>query len=618
MKYLIQSTFRSMSIILFLVIFSTISYQSYAGDLNKDLRKAAKKGHLDEVKSYLLTGALIDSRDNKGRTAIMLASEKGNLDVVKFFLDQGADFTLLDKNGESALSKARKNNNRRVVETLEFAQTEADQSINSYRTFLDRYPSSSYAKVATIRLEELEWEEACSNANLYSLISFINEHKKSTHIDTALALIAGQLKKVKIHITVTYPEYDYLYETVIHTMDCIGIDVASEEDNTYDSTLSFTLLGLPFTEKFTYSGNNKEYNLYTGFGIKGQIELSARSGNLTVPIAQSIINDTHESGGWIFQRTLQDEVAGTDSRDSRANDVINRYSTPQASIAQEATQRILEPAFLEVLKNALGPKRVIPLITDSKLSYYAKNTLRPYASDLIPDVIEGIIKEKGQPTESMAFLKKFSELSIKESKLSLLIDSSDPDLKINGLKILDEGLEKLGSRESQDGDIVPQAIIEVLIPQIWSEYQEVRKLARSAIRYIDKATLQLMEMLPELESRERYYAIRSFSDLQMSSEQSNTYVRIINKLNDDLAVVLAIIGDRHAGSFYDMEEKSAETTVKLLIESLDRKDISEIVVWALERCTWVRKGLITEDFGDDINKWNSWLKQVKATKGTSK
>ena len=54
----------------------------------------------DEVVSYLLDpGAHIDDRDNRGRTALMIAAEGGHAEIANLLLARGANASLRDKAG---------------------------------------------------------------------------------------------------------------------------------------------------------------------------------------------------------------------------------------------------------------------------------------------------------------------------------------------------------------------------------------------------------------------------------------------------------------------------------------------------------------------------------------
>lgn len=60
-------------------------------ELGEKLRKAAKKGTLDEVKRCLAGGADVDFKDDGGNTALMWAAFNGHLRVVEMLLEEGAD-----------------------------------------------------------------------------------------------------------------------------------------------------------------------------------------------------------------------------------------------------------------------------------------------------------------------------------------------------------------------------------------------------------------------------------------------------------------------------------------------------------------------------------------------
>ena len=77
------------------------------------------KEHLDVTKALLRAGAPVNTRDDAGETALMLAAEAGNGKAVKRLLKAGADRTLVNKEGKSATDLARENGHDRVVALLE-------------------------------------------------------------------------------------------------------------------------------------------------------------------------------------------------------------------------------------------------------------------------------------------------------------------------------------------------------------------------------------------------------------------------------------------------------------------------------------------------------------------
>lgn len=71
---------------------------------------AAERGFLDVVKLLLEKGAHIDSRDAQGNTALMKAIGGAHNEVGKLLLESGADVELKNVSGESSLSLACKEN----------------------------------------------------------------------------------------------------------------------------------------------------------------------------------------------------------------------------------------------------------------------------------------------------------------------------------------------------------------------------------------------------------------------------------------------------------------------------------------------------------------------------
>jgi len=60
-------------------------------------------GNATELIAYLLdAGAHVDDRDDRGRTALMIAAEAGRAEIVELLLKRGADPSLRDKAGHRA------------------------------------------------------------------------------------------------------------------------------------------------------------------------------------------------------------------------------------------------------------------------------------------------------------------------------------------------------------------------------------------------------------------------------------------------------------------------------------------------------------------------------------
>ncbi len=61
-----------------------------AGDINKDLFKAATKGDTAAVQALLDAGADLNAKDKEGLTALVLAQRKGQSEVVEILRKAGA------------------------------------------------------------------------------------------------------------------------------------------------------------------------------------------------------------------------------------------------------------------------------------------------------------------------------------------------------------------------------------------------------------------------------------------------------------------------------------------------------------------------------------------------
>jgi ankyrin repeat protein len=73
----------------------------------------------DEIARRLLkAGALVNARDQHGRTSLMEAAERGNSALFDVLLQAGADVRLADTQGHAALDIARAHGKQSIVERL--------------------------------------------------------------------------------------------------------------------------------------------------------------------------------------------------------------------------------------------------------------------------------------------------------------------------------------------------------------------------------------------------------------------------------------------------------------------------------------------------------------------
>jgi len=83
------------------------------------LQSAAASGDTVQTTALLNQGAALDTRDDHGRTPLMLAVMQGRLDVVRLLLNRGADPTIADGAGRTPLQQAKQQNLREIAALLE-------------------------------------------------------------------------------------------------------------------------------------------------------------------------------------------------------------------------------------------------------------------------------------------------------------------------------------------------------------------------------------------------------------------------------------------------------------------------------------------------------------------
>jgi ankyrin repeat protein len=79
------------------------------------------QGDLTQTATLLDQGAVIDARDEAGRTPLMLAVTEDRLEIVRLLLARGADPNAADNGGHTPLQQAAKRNLRDIAALLEQA-----------------------------------------------------------------------------------------------------------------------------------------------------------------------------------------------------------------------------------------------------------------------------------------------------------------------------------------------------------------------------------------------------------------------------------------------------------------------------------------------------------------
>jgi uncharacterized protein len=76
--------------------------------VNEAFLEAARLGDFDGVKFYLEEGANIETRDNRGRTAMHIAAEKGMTMTLEVLIEEGGQLNTVDHAKETPLMLAAK------------------------------------------------------------------------------------------------------------------------------------------------------------------------------------------------------------------------------------------------------------------------------------------------------------------------------------------------------------------------------------------------------------------------------------------------------------------------------------------------------------------------------
>ena len=101
------------------------------------LLDSVKAGSTAEVHKLLDGGANVESRNESGRTPLMLAALKSNAEMVKLLLEHGADVNAVDSSGMTALMWAAFGGSAESVRLLIDKGAKIDTKDQSGKTALD-------------------------------------------------------------------------------------------------------------------------------------------------------------------------------------------------------------------------------------------------------------------------------------------------------------------------------------------------------------------------------------------------------------------------------------------------------------------------------------------------
>ena len=90
--------------------------------------KSVIAGDHEALRQAVNLGWNVNSKDDKGRTALMVASFKGNIETVKFLIDKGAAIDIYSDDGHDAIELATKSGKNDIVNFLKMEISNSDVS----------------------------------------------------------------------------------------------------------------------------------------------------------------------------------------------------------------------------------------------------------------------------------------------------------------------------------------------------------------------------------------------------------------------------------------------------------------------------------------------------------
>jgi hypothetical protein len=141
-----------LSVALALVLLTALAGDLGAAGRSRALLSAAEAGDAARVRDLLKSGANVNARDERGRTALMSAALAGHLTVAQTLIDARADLNATDRNGLSALIAAVRRDDVDIARALLAAGAAPNLSHRAYGTALEiAERSDAQALVALLR-----------------------------------------------------------------------------------------------------------------------------------------------------------------------------------------------------------------------------------------------------------------------------------------------------------------------------------------------------------------------------------------------------------------------------------------------------------------------------------
>lgn len=109
------------------------------------LKMASLAGVSATVQLHIRRGGDINARDNKGRSALMMAASRGHAEICLLLIGAGADVQAVDNDGKSVLEIARENNHACIIKILDEHEISKPDLDNFFSTSQDHNPNLAVA-----------------------------------------------------------------------------------------------------------------------------------------------------------------------------------------------------------------------------------------------------------------------------------------------------------------------------------------------------------------------------------------------------------------------------------------------------------------------------------------
>jgi len=139
--------------------------------------EAASKRNWDKVKDLLSAGTPVDTRDERGRTILMLAAAQNNDELFDFLIAKGADPNARSLEGETPLLMAAKAGNKRMVDYLIEKDADPLATDNFGRTTLMYAAASGNVELVKFFLAKGVPLNALDKYNHNALVFAVRENK---------------------------------------------------------------------------------------------------------------------------------------------------------------------------------------------------------------------------------------------------------------------------------------------------------------------------------------------------------------------------------------------------------------------------------------------------------